>query len=451
MTSRYLPHTKEEVAQALRAIGAPTIDSLFQEIPADYRLNRALALPESASESELRQLIAALSRQNAASGVLTSFVGAGAYRHASPAAIDALIQRGEFLTAYTPYQPEVSQGTLQAIFEYQTLICALLEMDVSNGSNYDGSTAVAEAALMAERITGKKVIAYSEGLHPEYSQVLKTYVHPRGFELVAVPLSASGKTDLDRCAAILKEKKPAALIAQYPNCLGCVEEMPELGRLIHGESGLLISATTDITAYGLLQTPGEFGADIAVAEAQSLGMPLNFGGPYLGVLATKREYLRMMPGRLVGKSKDLDGREAYTLTLSTREQHIRREKATSNICTNQGLCALTAVIYLGLMGKSGLREVAEQSTRKAHGLAQALAKAGIGKLITTAPFFHEFVLELPRSAADVCRDLLPHKIVPGFDLGRWNPAWKNRLLINVTEVHTDADTHHLIDSLRQIF
>lgn len=449
MTERYLPHTDEEITAILNQIGVSSLEDLFSGIPSEARLNRPLSIPSGASEIELRRLVNGLANANWTGESIVSFLGAGAYAHASPAVISALLSRGEFLTAYTPYQPEVSQGTLQAIFEYQTLMASLLAMDVSNASNYDGSTALAEAALMAERITGKKIIAYGAGLHPEYLQVLKTYIHPRGFELVEIPLSSTGTLDLAAADAILKDKRPAALAVQYPNALGCLDDMSALAALIHAHSGLFISATTDLTAYGLLTPPGEFGADIAVGEGQGLGLPLNFGGPYLGVLATKREYIRMMPGRLVGKTKDLDGKVAYTLTLSTREQHIRREKATSNICTNQGLCALAVTIYLGLMGKAGLAQVAEHSVRRAHGLAKALVDAGCGRLTYAAPFFHEFVLELPKSARAVVDSLKQQKIIPGLDLGRWNSAWQNRLLINTTEIHSEADCQRLITALKE--
>lgn len=447
MTSRYLPHTSADVDALLQKIGVPSIDTLFESIPADYRLNRSLHIPRSTSEAELKRLINDLAYQNAHADRSVSFVGAGAYAHHSPVVIDALIQRGEFLTAYTPYQPEVSQGTLQAIFEYQTFISALLEMDVSNASTYDGSTALAEAVLMAERINGNKTILYSGGIHPEYLAVLKTYVKPRRFRLIELPLSPQGDLDLNTCEALIEREKPGAVVVAYPNCLGSLEDMTALSDMTHRHNALFISVTTDITVYGLLQTPGSFNADIAVAEGQGLGLPLSFGGPYLGVFATRKEYLRKMPGRLAGRSVDQSGKTAYTLTLSTREQHIRREKATSNICTNQGLCALAAMIYLGLMGKAGIEDVAEHSTRRAHGLAQKLEAANCGQLAFTAPFFHEFAWELPMPASDLVRSLSSRRVVPGFPLSRWFDGSPNRLLINTTELHTHTDIDRLVDAI----
>lgn len=449
MNSRYLPHTERDIAELLQVVGVSTIDQLFADIPSEYRLNGPLAIPKGTSEIELKRLVDELASKNKGVDRALSFLGAGAYSHYSPHVLDTLVSRGEFLTAYTPYQPEVSQGTLQAIFEYQTLISALLQMDVSNASNYDGSTALAEAVFMAERLTGKKTIAYSAGLHPEYLAVLKTYVKPRDFTLIEIPLSKEGQVDLGACEAILTGHRLAALVIQHPNCLGSLEEMALLSDLAHRASALSISVSTDITVFGLLEPPGALGVDIAVAEGQGLGLPVNFGGPYLGVFATRKEHIRKMPGRLVGRTRDSAGRVAYTLTLSTREQHIRREKATSNICTNQGLCALAATIYLGLMGKEGIVEVGEHCTRRAHGLAKRLVEEGCGRLAYRAPFFHEFVLQVVKPASRVVETLSQNGIVPGFDLGRWNTDWSHHLLVNVTEMHSDLDCQRLGDALKK--
>ncbi len=450
MNSRYIPHTPAEIEGMLSTIGVAGVADLFSSIPENARFKGELDLPSALSEIELRKAVSALADQNSAASPLLSFVGAGAYAHPAPAAVDAIVSRGEFLTAYTPYQAEVAQGTLQAIYEYQTAICALLEMEVSNASAYDGSTALAEAALMAERINGRRTLLASCGLHPEYRAVLETYLAPRNFAIVDLPLNSQGVLDAQLVRVALEANPDAAaVIVGHPNCFGLLESLPELADLAHRAGALLISATTDITVYGLLEAPGACGVDIAVAEGQGLGLPLNFGGPYLGVLAANKDHVRKMPGRLVGKTVDADGQVAYTITLATREQHIRREKATSNICTNQALCALSALVYFALMGKQGIREVAEHSLRRAHFLAAELEGAACGRLLYGGPFFHEFVLELPRPAHGVIAQLLGEGIVPGFDLGRWNRDFQNHLLINATEIHSVSDCRRLVSALKR--
>jgi glycine dehydrogenase subunit 1 len=394
----------------LRSIGVASADELFEQVPADLRLKRPLDLPPPLTEMELEAHVRALAKRNA-NGERVCFLGGGAYDHFIPAVVDEIVSRGEFYTAYTPYQPEASQGSLQAFFEYQTLICRLTEMDVSNASLYEGGTAVSEAVFMAMRATGRhgKVVILGS-VHPEYRDVLQTYAGHLDCEIVTIP-TPDGTADLDRVAEALDDRT-ACLVFQHPNFFGCLEEPRELVRLAH-ESGALAIVSFDPISLGLLERPGQYGADIAVAEGQSLGIPLQYGGPYLGILACHQDFVRKMPGRLVSEARDRQGRRCYVLGLQTREQHIRRDKATSNICTNQGLLALRATVYLALLGPQGVREVAELCCRKAHYAAEQLANVDGIELMFERPFFKEFAVRCRKGASQTRACACS----AGFDIG----------------------------------
>ncbi len=424
---RYLPSSDAIRAEMLARIGAASTDELFAHIPEYCRLNRPLNIPPGRSEAE----IFAFFRQAAADTApgFTSFLGAGAYHHYRPAVIDALVSRGEWLTAYTPYQPEISQGTLQAIFEFQTMICQLTGMEVANASMYDGSTAVAEAALMALRLTGRGRIAVARTLHPQYREVLATYLRQRGTAITEIPFTPAGA--LDRAALrAATDADTAAVIVQSPNFFGAIEDWKQAAETAHAAGALLVAAIAEPVSLGLLAPPED--ADIVAMEAQGLGIPVGFGGPYAGVIACRERFVRAMPGRLVGQARDAEGRRGYVLTLSTREQHIRREKATSNICTNQALCALMASIFMSLYGKEGLRELAEQNLAKAAYAAEACARAG-AEVLFPGPRFHEFVVRGADPAAAQAQ-LRREKIIGGLPLARYYPELGPAALICATDV-----------------
>ncbi|HKP73737.1 MAG TPA: aminomethyl-transferring glycine dehydrogenase subunit GcvPA, partial [Pyrinomonadaceae bacterium] len=369
---RYIPNSPEERAEMLRSVGLDSPEELFSSIPADILLRDLLNTPRALSEPELIARFESLAAQNSAAH-RPSFLGAGAYSHYQPTIVDSLISRSEFFTAYTPYQPEISQGTLQAIFEFQTLVCQLTGMDVANASMYDGSTSVAEAVLMAERVTRRRKVVVSGALHPEYLHVAETYVTHAGIDLVRAGFDeATGATNFDDASAL--DEQTAAIIVQSPNFFGCVEDLQTLAERAHKVGALLVVCVTESISLGLLRAPGDAGADIVVAEGQSFGVPLGFGGPYLGLFATREKYARQLPGRLVGVAADKEGRRGFVLTLATREQHIRREKATSNICTNEGLIALMATVYMITLGRRGLQEVAMQCAQKAAYAARRIAE-----------------------------------------------------------------------------
>ncbi|MCK4507108.1 MAG: aminomethyl-transferring glycine dehydrogenase subunit GcvPA [Desulfuromonadales bacterium] len=444
---RYIPHTEEDVRQMLGTIGVDSIEDLFSEIPRDVRLDRPYDLVAPMSESEVLGELKRLARQNATVETHTSFLGGGAYNHFSPSVVDHLISRSEFYSAYTPYQPEISQGTLQAIFEYQTLICQLTGMDVSNASMYDGASACAEAVLMSVRATRRSKVLLASNLHPEYRETVATYCRYLDIELVAVPYLESGRIDQKLLSGLL-DKGAAALVVGYPNFFGIIEELGVLADLAHEVGALLVSATSEPVALGKIKSPGELGADIVVGEGQSFGMPVSFGGPGVGFFATRQKTVRSIPGRLVGATTDKDGKPGYVLTLATREQHIRREKATSNICSNQGLCALIANIYLCLMGKNGLRELAEQNLAKAE-----YAKAAIGaidgfSIPFTAPTFNEFVVEFEGDADAMLESLEAQGILGGIPLTKYFPEMENRFLVCVTEQNSKADIDALVVALK---
>lgn len=444
---RYLPHTEDDIRQMLDAIGVSSVDELFSAIPKNDRLQGPLQLPPALSEADLLREIDQLAALNADSVKTLSFLGGGAYNHFIPAVVDHLASRSEFYTAYTPYQPEISQGTLQAIFEYQTLICKLTGLDVANASMYDGASATAEAALMSVRATRRKKLLVSAGLHPEYRQTVASYCRYLGLELVEVALDATGVTDAGALSTAL-DTATAGVIVGYPNFYGAIEPLARLAELAHDSGALLVTATMEPVALGLLKSPGELGGDIAVGEGQSFGLPMSYGGPGVGFFAARKKAVRAMPGRLIGETLDKDGERGFVLTLATREQHIRREKATSNICSNQGLCALMVTIYLALLGKQGIRELAEQNLSKAEYAKQQISALPGFSLPFAAPTFNEFVVQTPQPAAELLERLEAEGILGGLDLARFGESESNRMLVCVTEQNSRKDIDRLIAVLR---
>ncbi len=442
---RYLPKSPSERQEMLASIGARSIEELFDSIPAAYRLKKPLHLPGPLSEMEILDYFRARAAEN--SRGYTSFLGAGVYNHLRSVVTDALIQRGEFLTSYTPYQAEISQGTLQAIFEFQTLMCQLTGQEVANASMWDGSTAMTEAALMAERLTGRHSVVVARSVHPEYRGVLNTYARNAGLRIAEVSFGASGQADADAVRAAVNSET-AAVIVQSPNFFGVLEQIPQLAEIAHASEALLVVAVTEAVALGVVRPPAE--ADIVAMEGQSLGLPPSYGGPYVGVIATRQKFVRQMPGRLAGQTTDHHGRRGFVLTLATREQHIRREKATSNICTNQALCALAAAIHLCLLGKEGLKEVAQQNLAKARFAAAEMEKIPGVKRAFSAPTFNEFVIELPRSVKLVNAELLKDKIIGPLALGAFYPELTKRGLLCVTEATPRVEIERLAASLRRI-
>ena len=444
---RFIPHTEQDIREMLKKIGLRNIDELFESIPDTLRLrDKVLDLPTALSEAELVSTFKHTQKRNPDPDEMSTFLGAGAYRHYSPALIGNLVLRGEFSTSYTPYQPEVSQGTLQAIFEFQTMIVMLTGMDIANASMYDGASALAEAVLMAHRINGKNEFLIARAVHPEYRQTVTTYLRGTDHQLIDVPYDSRGKTDLEFIRSNLSDKT-SAVVLQTPNFFGIVEEYEALGKELAERDALLIVAVTEPLSLGILKPPGERGADIVVGEAQSFGLPVSFGGPYVGFFATREQYVRQVPGRVTGETTDRDGRRAFVLTLSTREQHIRRERATSNICTNQGLCALAATVYLAVMGKQGLRELAVLNLRKADYLKNKLSKVGGFEIRFNADTFNEFVLKCPKPATEVRDSLLEHKILAGFPLGGHYPELADSLLLCTTEMNTVEAIDRLTEKL----
>jgi glycine cleavage system P protein (glycine dehydrogenase) subunit 1 len=433
---RYISNTPAQQREMLATIGVGSIEELLARIPAKARLSRPLNVPAAMAESDLVRHLRTLSALNANADDYACFLGAGSYDRSVPSPINHLISRGEFFTAYTPYQPEASQGTLRSIFEYQSMMAELTGMDVANASLYDGASSVAEAALMAHAVTERKAIVLSKGVNPLYRQVVETYCEGPGIRLKSAPIG-DGTTDLDALRKVVSGQT-AAVVIQYPNFFGCLEDVKAAGDIAHAQGALLVVVADPIN-LGLLTPPGSLGADIVVGEGQGLGVPMSFGGPNLGVFAAKQELVRRMPGRLVGATVDLDGQRGFVLTLQTREQHIRREKATSNICTNVALCALMATIYVAIMGKVGMRKVGELSTAKAHYAAETFAKIPGVRLRFTAPFFKEFALELPKSPERIAKRLMKDKILAGVPLKAFDRAQKDCLLVAVTEKRTRAE------------
>jgi glycine dehydrogenase subunit 1 len=419
----------------LDAIGAGSVESLFADIPDGLRLKRPLRIPPALAEADVMKRLRSLAARNADADRYNSFLGAGCYDHFSPAVIGHLVLRGEFLTAYTPYQPEISQGTLQALFEYQTLVCQLTGMDVSNASMYEGASATAEAILMAHRITGRSEVVVARTVHPEYRQVAQTYAAQVGLVFREVAFTDAGVTDLTAVREALGSQA-ACLVVQYPNFFGGVEDLAPLAEAAHAAGALCLVVVAEPIALGLLKSPGECGADLVTGEGQGLGTGLNYGGPALGFLATRDQYVRHMPGRLVGQTLDREGRPGYVLTLATREQHIRREKATSNICTSESLIALMATIYLVSLGPRGLREVALQNLRKAAYAKERLGKVQGCRPRFGGPTFNEFVVRTKKRPAALLRQLQRKQIIGGVDLGRFYPELADCLLLCVTEQKT---------------
>ena len=429
----YIGPTDHDRKEMMETVGVERIEDLFTDIPDDLRLSE-LDVPKGQSEMWVRQHLEHLSGKNATD--LTLFLGAGFYDHYVPSVVDSVTRRGEFYTAYTPYQAEASQGTLQAVYEYQTAICRLMDMEVANASLYDGGTALYEAAMMAVRITGRKKIVLDSGLSPIYRSMLDCYTRNLKLEFDELPFE-HGATDRDAARERIDDDT-AAILLQNPNFYGCIDDLTDIVDMAHDVGALAVISCYPIS-LGMLKTPGAMGADIATAEGQSLGLPLSFGGPYLGCMATKKEFVRQMPGRIVGATTDTRGERGFVLTLQTREQHIRRERATSNICTNEALCALASLVYMSHVGKQGLREVAQLCADKAAYAAERLDAIPDINVRTDAPFFNEFVCELPIDASDLINRMIEKGYAPGFPLGRYSPGQKNQLLVAVTERRTKED------------
>lgn len=447
----YTPHTEQNIREMLDRIGVKDIEDLFSNIPAAVKLKQPLDLPQPLSEQDLISHFKELSSVNATlndkeSRSYTGFIGAGTYQHFIPSIVSQLAGRGEFLTSYTPYQPEVSQGTLQAIFEFQTFICQLTGMDVANASMYDGASATAEAVLMAHRILkNRSGVILAKTVHPEYQEVVKTYLsHWNQGNFQKIGWNENGEIDLESLKKSLS-KEPAAVVVQSPNFFGIIEPLKEAIELIHKFGAIAIVVNNNPTSFGLFEAPGNVGADIVVGEAQAFGNEIGFGGPHVGFFATKDEFVRTMPGRLVGETTDNRGERAFTLTLSTREQHIRRERATSNICTNQGICALRAAIYLSLLGKEGLKQLSSLNYSKSEYLKSLLKKVANVSLPFNGTNYNEFVLRLTGNERETYKKFLDANIVPGVYLSRWYPELQNHLLVNVTEIHPKYDLEKFAD------
>ena len=431
-SSPYIPNTDADREEMLKAIGVSSVEDLFGDIPSDYR-NPPLNIPSALSELEVQQEMEALASENRHAFSGPCFLGAGSYRHFIPATVQALVSRGEFLTAYTPYQPEVSQGTLQSTYDFQSLVCQLLDMDVANAGMYDGASSLAEGALMACRVTRRYKVAYLDTLSPGYRDVLATYTAPQGIDLYPVSPQTSPSLDPDT----------ACLVVQHPNFFGYLEDMAGLAQTAH-DSGALLVVSTDPTALGMFVPPGSYGADIVTAEGQPLGIPVSFGGPYVGLFTCKSQYLRQMPGRIVGKAVDSRDRTAYVLTLQTREQHIRRERATSNICTSEALVGLMATVYMATLGKQGLRQVADLCYQKAHYAASLIEKIQGYSLPIQGTFFQEFVVQCPGPPSEINAKLLDQGIVGGLDVSDSVP---NGMLVCVTEMNSRREIEALAEAL----
>jgi glycine dehydrogenase subunit 1 len=442
---RYLPLDDNNRRLMLARIGAPDIEALFADIPENKRLDGLLDMPRAMSELAVERELGALAASNVAAGAAPFFLGAGAYRHHVPATVDHLIQRSEFLTSYTPYQPEITQGTLQALFEFQTQVALLTGMEVANASMYDGSTATGEAMLMAHRVTRRGKAVVSGGLHPHYTEVCATLARMSGETLDAAPLDPLGQEDL--IARI--DDQTSCVIVQTPDVFGNLRDLTPIAEAAHARGALLIAVFTEAVSLGACRAPGDMGADIVVGEGQSLGNPLTFGGPYVGLFATRSKYVRQMPGRLAGETVDADGRRGFVLTLSTREQHIRREKATSNICTNSGLCALAFSIHLTLLGEAGLRKLARLNHAGAVALAEALS-ALPGVEILNAHFFNEFTIRLPKPASGVVEALAAQGVIAGCPVSRLAPkaGLDDLMIVAATEINTSDDRAAFAAALR---
>ncbi len=427
----YIPNTLDDRARMLEAVGAASVDDLFQDIPASVR-NPALDIPAPLSELELKRELQSMADSNRSLAGSVSFLGGGAYNHFSPSIVRAIITRGEFLTAYTPYQPEVSQGTLQVTYDFQTMICSLFGMEVSDAGMYDGASALAEAALMACRVTGRNKVVILDTVSPSYRQVVRAYTQGLGVDVTETDPAALDVTDETACVMV-----------QYPNFFGCLHDLARIEAQAHGK-GALLAVSANPVAMGMLKPPGDYGADIVTGEGQALGIPPSYGGPYLGLFTARQRNIRQMPGRIAGKTVDSEGRTGYVLTLSTREQHIRRERATSNICTNEALMTLAATVYMAALGKAGLRRVAELSYHKAHYAASLIEKIPGFSLPMDAPFFNEFTVQCPAPPAEINRGLLERNIIGGLDVSDRVP---NGMVLCVTEMNSRGDIEELASAL----
>ena len=444
---RYLPHNDADRRAMLNAIGVASVDDLFADVPADA-LNAAFDLPDHQSEMAVERALGAMAAKNRAAGAGPSFIGAGAYKHHIPATVDHIIQRSEFLTAYTPYQPEIAQGTLQYLFEFQTQVAALAGMEVANASMYDGSTACAEAALMARRVTKRGKAILSGGLHPHYAAVTRTNLELVGDEVVMAPADPVAEEDI----AAMIDDDTACVIVQNPDVFGNLRDLSPIADAAHEKGALLVAVVTEAVSFGAIRSPGEMGADIVAAEGQSIGNPLGFGGPYVGLFAAREKHMRQMPGRLCGETVDVEGKRGFVLTLSTREQHIRRDKATSNICTNSGLCALAFTVHMTLLGEAGLRRLAMLNHQAALKTADALAAIPGVELVNNA-FFNEFTLRLPANAVDVVEALAAEDVLAGAPGGRlWldDPDTENLLIVAATECVREDDIKTFAEKLRGV-
>lgn len=445
---RYLPLTPDDRAAMLAKIGVPNIDTLFRDVPQSAVVNRsAFDLPDTQGELEVERALSRMAGRNIAAGSVPFFCGAGAYRHHVPAAVDHLIQRSEFLTSYTPYQPEIAQGTLQYLFEFQTQVALLTGMEVANASLYDGSTATSEAVLMAQRVTRRPKAILSGGLHPHYAETVETIANLSG-QVVRAPVTPGKAEDI----AALIDNQTACVVVQSPDVFGLIRDLKPIAEAAHAKGALLIAVVSEVVSLGLLEPPGHQGADIVAAEGQSIGNGLNFGGPYVGLFATREKFLRQMPGRLCGETMDAAGKHGYVLTLSTREQHIRREKATSNICTNSGLCCLAFTIHLSLLGEEGLVRLARANHARATALVDKVSMIE-GVELVTPNFFNEFTIRLPKPAADVVDALASRKIIAGVPASRlWphNRDLRNLLIVAATETVSDEDCDALVETLAEV-
>jgi len=442
---RYLPLTPDDRSQMLAVIGAASIDDLYVDVPGSARRTGTVDLPNHLGEMEVERALSAMAGRNRAAGQGPFFCGAGAYRHHVPASVDHIIQRSEFLTSYTPYQPEIAQGTLQYLFEFQTQVAALTGMEVANASMYDGSTGAAEAVMMACRVTKRSKVILSGGLHPHYADTIRTLAHVAGVEVIAQPAAI----DAENAVSDAVDAETACVVVQTPNVFGTASDVTAIGEAAHAAGALLVVVTTEAVSLGLLKSPGEMGADIVAAEGQSIGNGLNFGGPYVGLFAAKEKFVRQMPGRLSGETLDAEGRRGFVLTLSTREQHIRRDKATSNICTNSGLCALAFTIHMSLLGEVGLRRLAKINHANARKAAKAVG-AVAGVEVLTPRFFNEFAVRLSKPAAEVVETLAGQGVIAGVPYSRLAPhaGMDDVLLIAATETTTDSDIEALAAALK---
>jgi len=445
---RYLPHSDDDRAAMLARVGVATIDDLFVDVPKKKLLERALELPAARSEIEVERILGAMAARNVTAGLVPFFVGAGAYRHHVPASVDHLIQRSEFLTSYTPYQPEVSQGTLQYLFEFQTQVANLTAMEVANASMYDGSTGTAEAVLMAHRLTRRNKAVLSGGLHPQYRAVVETVARMAGNNVAACPSDPTGSEDL--LAAI--DEETSCVVVQSPTFYGHIVDLKPIAEKAHAVGALLIAVFTEVVALGAIEPPGAQGADIVVGEGQSIGNPLSFGGPYVGLFATRQRFIRQMPGRICGETADAEGRRGFVLTLSTREQHIRRDRATSNICTNSGLCCLAFTVHMTLLGETGLGRLAALNHANAVELAEQLsAISGVSVLNDT--FFNEFTIRVPSNADEVVERLAGKGVLGGLPVSRLerdNPDLADLIVVAATETNTDADRTAYVEALKEV-